>query len=326
MGEGNLTYRQELWGGGPPTYLGRASVLQLASHPLFTRSNRGRWDAVESAFKSLEFSATTNGTLRIQGVVTGAIPPYAVIAYVWPVSEEMDDHLARTFPCVLKDGGFTLDLDGLRPGNRQLWHLKLARLHVNGAAAAQEFHLRYNASSAPDVAALNTEWTVTRAESAVEAAIGARDWSAATARLDAVTKLAPASFSDMLNTTRLQILLGAKDERAALKLIRQMGDAHKADSINESTLVWMIVSDKEMGAAYLKRFMYENYLAWMIVSDKAIAHPDLDLAEELAQRSIDDCKEDSSKADVYDTMARIKFMKGQKEEAVALEQKVVALL
>ena len=47
MGAGNLTYREEMWGGGPPTYIGRASVLQLLSEPLFTSSDRGRWDGVD---------------------------------------------------------------------------------------------------------------------------------------------------------------------------------------------------------------------------------------------------------------------------------------
>lgn len=166
MGGGNLTYRQEVWGGGGPTYLPRASALQLASHPLFTGSNRGRWDAEESAFKSLQFSAKDR-TVRIQGVVTGVIPPYAVIAYAWPETKKLDDHAARTFPCVLNNGAFTLDLDGLHAEQWNRWHLKLARLHVNGASIAEEFHLSFDNFSAPDVAALNAEWIVNRAEGAI---------------------------------------------------------------------------------------------------------------------------------------------------------------
>jgi len=159
MGDGNLTYRQELWGGGPPTYLGRASALQLASHPLVTGSDYGRWDTVKSAFKSLEFSAK-NATLRIQGIVTGSVPPYAVIAYAWPESDHTDDHSALTFPCVLKDGAFTLELDGLRPDSLPRWRLKLARLHVNGESSTQEFSLRYGASTPPDSAGGNSSWMV----------------------------------------------------------------------------------------------------------------------------------------------------------------------
>ena len=53
MGEGNLTYRQELWGKGPPTYLGRASALQLLAHPLITGTDHGRWEDAKSSFRSL---------------------------------------------------------------------------------------------------------------------------------------------------------------------------------------------------------------------------------------------------------------------------------
>jgi len=166
MGGGNLYYRQELWGLADPTYLARASALQLASHPLLTGSNRGRWDDAESVFESLKFS-NNGGTVRIEGVVTGAIPPYAVIAYAWPVSERIDDHAARTFPCVLEDGAFTLDLAKIRPEKSPRWHLKLARLHVNGASVTEEFSLTFNDSSVPDVAAVNAQWIVDRAENAV---------------------------------------------------------------------------------------------------------------------------------------------------------------
>lgn len=159
MGEGNDNYREELWGGGPPVYFSRSSVLQLASQPFFTGSDRGRWAKLKSTFKSLQFS-TVNDTLKIQGVVTGAIPAYAVIAYVWT----SDDHQAQTFPCVLQAGAFTLNVGGLRPGN---WHLKLSRLHVNGGTADQEFDLRYDAQARPDAAALNEDWIVSRAKDAV---------------------------------------------------------------------------------------------------------------------------------------------------------------
>jgi hypothetical protein len=177
MGEGNLTYREELWGGGPPTYLGRASVLQLLSSPIFTGSNRGRWDSLSWSFPSLKFSAT-NGTVRIEGVATDAIPAYAVIAYVWPDANKVDDHVARTFPCLVKDGRFTLDLVGLKMDRWHRFHLKLSKLLVNGATMGEEFPLSYDSSSTPDVAALNAEWLVDRAELAVmEARPDAREFT-----------------------------------------------------------------------------------------------------------------------------------------------------
>lgn len=166
MGEGNLTYREEVWGGGPPTYLGRASVLKLLSQPLFTGSNRGRWDDVKPLCDALTFSST-NGMVHIEGAITDTIPAYAVIAYAWP--DKLDDHLSRTFPCVVQDGRFALDLAGIKTNHWHRFHLILSALRVNGAAAGESFELSFGASG-PDVAALNAEWLVDRAELAVMAA------------------------------------------------------------------------------------------------------------------------------------------------------------
>jgi hypothetical protein len=163
MGAGNLTYRQEVWGGGPPTYLGRASVLQLLSHPLFTGSNRGRWDNVKELCDTLAFSAT-NGMAHIEGAITDAIPAYAVIAYVW--GDKADDHMSRTFPCAVKDGRFALNLDGIKTDHSRRFQLNLSKLHVNGAATTENFTLSFG-TSGPDVAALNAEWLVDRAELAL---------------------------------------------------------------------------------------------------------------------------------------------------------------
>ena len=172
MGGGNLAYRQETWGRGPPAYLARASALQLASHPLFTGSDRGRWDDAGRGFETLSFG-TNGGALTIRGTVAGAVPPYGAIAYAWPTNQATD-HRARTFPVVLKEGAFTLALEGLRPDT---YHLKLASLHANGATTVQSFGLRFDAAGAPDAAALNAAWIVNRAEQAVlHAEPQAREW------------------------------------------------------------------------------------------------------------------------------------------------------
>jgi hypothetical protein len=162
MGMGNLTYRQELWGGGAPVILTRASALQLASHPLITGSNRGRWDPIEASVDALAFSAEDRA-LKIRGKATGKIPSYGVIAYVWPVSQQTD-HGARTFPAVLDNSSFTLTLSGLRPDT---YHLKLATLHVNGGTTTREFSFGFDSAGKPDVAALNDSSGVNRAEVAV---------------------------------------------------------------------------------------------------------------------------------------------------------------
>jgi hypothetical protein len=162
MGMGNLTYRQERWGGGAPVILTRASALQLASHPLITGSNRGRWDPVDSSVDALTFSVESRD-LKIQGKASGRIPPYGVIAYAWPVGQKTD-HGARTFPAALDNGNFTLTLSGLRPDT---YHLKIATLYVNGGTAARELRFGFNGAGKPDVAELNGSSFVNRAETAL---------------------------------------------------------------------------------------------------------------------------------------------------------------
>ncbi|HTA31093.1 MAG TPA: NPCBM/NEW2 domain-containing protein, partial [Candidatus Cybelea sp.] len=78
-----------------------------------------------------------------------------------------DDHGARTFPCVVKEGAFRLGLAGLPAGKERRLHLVLSPLHVNGAAERVEIPLAYDGTSAPDVASLNGDLMVSWAENAV---------------------------------------------------------------------------------------------------------------------------------------------------------------
>ncbi|MSU50435.1 MAG: hypothetical protein EXS37_15350 [Opitutus sp.] len=162
MGAGNLTYRQDRWGGGKPAYLSRGSSLQLVSHPLFTGSDRGRWESVGTGLEDLAFSVE-HRALVVAGRVSTAVAPYVVVASVWPWSEK-HNHAARTYPVVVSAGSFALTLTGVRPGN---YHLQLASLHVNGGTTRRDFRLAFDATGQPDAAALNTAWLVDRAETAV---------------------------------------------------------------------------------------------------------------------------------------------------------------
>jgi len=162
MGSGNLTYRQETWGGGPAVVLTRASALQLASHPLFTGSDRGRWDDPLGGFETLTFSAQGRA-LQIRGKATGKIPAYAVVASVWPATAR-SDHGAVTFPTVLKDGTFSLEISGLAPTSYQM---RLSILHANGATTAYSYPFGFNEAKEPDAAAINDEWLIDRAEVAI---------------------------------------------------------------------------------------------------------------------------------------------------------------
>ena len=107
--------------------------------------------------------ADDNGVLDIEGKVGGSVPAYGVVAYAWPKSAR-SDHGAITYPVVLKNGAFKLQLTGL---GKQPYHLKLSSLHVNGAEATETFELKRDATGKLNCADLTAEWLVDRAEIAV---------------------------------------------------------------------------------------------------------------------------------------------------------------
>jgi hypothetical protein len=163
MGHGNLNYRREVWGGGRPAYVARASALKLISHPLITGSNRGRWESADGSFESLRFSGRGHA-LRVEGKVTGKVSSYAVVAYAWPTLSK-SDHGAGTYPVILKDdGSFALDVSELPP---DAYHLKLIGFHVNGSATTVEFPITIDAAGKPDTLGLSSAWLVDAAENAV---------------------------------------------------------------------------------------------------------------------------------------------------------------
>ena len=162
MGSGNLTYRNEVWGGETPAYLARVSALHLASHPFFTGSNRGRDEEIRASIEGVSFTAEP-GALRIRGRVTGAIPVYAVVAYVWPTVTS--DHSSRTIPLVLNGEQFDLLLPELR---RDSLFMRLTSLHVNGGATWTDYHFGFDATGRPETpVAFKWPWIVARAEKAV---------------------------------------------------------------------------------------------------------------------------------------------------------------
>jgi tetratricopeptide (TPR) repeat protein len=135
----------------------------------------------------------------------------------------------------------------------------------------------------------------------LQTAMKQKDWDSALGALDDLDKVAPERMADQLTRIRFKVLASKKDYSAAFELLRKLGDAHKDEP------------------------MMQNDLAWMIVSDKSIEHPDLALAQKMAQRATDGAKEPAQKGMFMDTLARVKFMQGSKEDAIALEQKALAL-
>jgi hypothetical protein len=162
MGAGNLNYREDRWGGRSPAFFSRTSALQLISHPLITRSDRGRWEPSDASFQDLEFSER-DGAPVIKGSVGGTIPAYAVVASIWK-STDRTDHNAISFPVLVRNGNFDLAMPDIARG---AYRMRLASMHVNGATAEQELPLRIGANGKCDPLDLQAEWVVGRAERAL---------------------------------------------------------------------------------------------------------------------------------------------------------------
>jgi thiol-disulfide isomerase/thioredoxin len=123
-----------------------------------------------------------------------------------------------------------------------------------------------------------------------------KDWDLATTKLAEAEKIAPSPNFEM---ARFYILIGKKDYAAAYKSAREFSNTHKDDA------------------------MVQNALAWQIVSNKAIEKPDLELADLLATRANDASQ--GKDAGILDTVARVAFMRNNKEKAIDFQQKAVAL-
>jgi thiol-disulfide isomerase/thioredoxin len=126
----------------------------------------------------------------------------------------------------------------------------------------------------------------------------AKEWDRAESTLAQVEKLMPEDERDNLATTRFGLLLKRGDYTGAYKLAARFSEAHADDA------------------------MRQNALAWQIATDEGIERRDLDLAEKIARRANAATKGEN--AEILDTLARVLFMKGQKEAAVELQEKAVA--
>jgi thiol-disulfide isomerase/thioredoxin/ribosomal protein S20 len=132
-------------------------------------------------------------------------------------------------------------------------------------------------------------------------AMESKDWDAASSAVDDLANVLPKGQIDQISVNLFKALASKKEYSAAFQLARKLGEAHKDDP------------------------MMQNGLAWEIVSEKSIEHPDLDLAQTMAQRAVDGAKDSAQKGMFMDTLARVKYLQGSKEDAIALQQKAVAL-
>jgi len=126
-----------------------------------------------------------------------------------------------------------------------------------------------------------------------------KDWDGAEATVAQLEKLLPANEREGLDGVRFQILLGRKDYAGAYKLAGSLSDTHPDDA------------------------SLQNELAWFIAAQPGLEKRDLTLAEKMAGRANQATQ--GKEPAVLDTLARVQFMSGKTNEAVATEQKAVDL-
>jgi hypothetical protein len=141
-------------------------------------------------------------------------------------------------------------------------------------------------------AKLNQVWA------GLNSAVQKKNWDAATEKLEEAEKLFPAGQHQALDMMRFNILAGKGDYSSAYKVAEKISDDNK-DSAD-----------------------VQNELAWKIATDPSLKERDLKLAEKMARRANEATKGDN--AAILDTLARVLYMQGNKEEAIALQEKAVA--
>ena len=130
-------------------------------------------------------------------------------------------------------------------------------------------------------------------------AMQTKDWDTADSALTDLEKLVPESADTQGNAVRLQILLGRKDLAGALKLAETTSDAQ---STNASL---------------------QNAMAWSLATATGIDAKGLALAQKIIGRA--NTAAGGTDCQILDTVARLQFLTGQTNEAVATEQKAVGL-
>jgi len=125
----------------------------------------------------------------------------------------------------------------------------------------------------------------------------AKEWDEAEAVLTKLDKMRAESGDEPLVLPRFQLLLQRKDYKGAYKFAAKASETHSDDA------------------------MLQNELAWRIATAKGIEDRDLDVAEKIARRANEAAK--GKNAEILDTLARVLFMKGQKDAAVEYQGKAV---
>ena len=113
MGNGNQTYREEIRKEGRGSFLTLGEALRLASHPLFSRSDKGRELPINAQLSNQAIEIAADGkSFVFTGTVTASPPVYAIVGYMDPSGGS--DYDATTVTAVpQEDGSFSLNCNAL---------------------------------------------------------------------------------------------------------------------------------------------------------------------------------------------------------------------
>jgi hypothetical protein len=194
LGGGNHTYREELRGEGPGSFLSLSSALKLAARPLFNGSDKQMTARASLELRSLDLTTAVHrpdlagrrGTLRLTGTVSGSPVIYGVIAYFDTFRD--GGYRAPTATTVPDAAGqFAIEISDLAPCANGEIHLEFC--HVNGAYSQQRLPLAVAADGTVNLAG----WKLRKALEPVANAVVAADADGAQKALAQLEQTAPSS-------------------------------------------------------------------------------------------------------------------------------------
>lgn len=132
MGQfGSRHYKDYLWNGDISSVFSSASILQLMSHPLFTRSNQSKDVDCDFNLKKLEFGKNEK-RIKLNTNFKSKVSPYGVVALIRPTA--MSEYFNRSFINVIPGvDSAEIELGDLPKGSYQL---QLLYLFPNGQVSS----------------------------------------------------------------------------------------------------------------------------------------------------------------------------------------------
>ena len=128
----------------------------------------------------------------------------------------------------------------------------------------------------------------------------AKEWQKADARLSEVEQLLDAEERENIDMWRLRLNFMKEDMKAAETVAKRLVERESEDAA------------------------YHNQLSWTIATQKGASKELIALAEKSAIKANDLSK--GSDAAILDTLARVQFVKGEKEAAIATQEKALKAL